>query len=149
MTLGFWGKGHLLGDRLSAVRPYQADCLTPVEITRIPNDVSVSPTLLIDHIKSSEELLRILQLTPLSTRLFQFLLWLGHRFGTQTTTGVCLNFSLTHQQIADAMGVSRVTITRMMQQFERANHIHRSSCQRPYGATYLISNPASTYQRQA
>lgn len=36
ITLGYWGKGDLVGQPLSRVSPYQMQCCTPVKAQQVP-----------------------------------------------------------------------------------------------------------------
>jgi CRP-like cAMP-binding protein len=52
--------------------------------------------------------------------------WFGTRFGTMTSEGVVLTFGekpLTHQQLADIVGMTRVTVTKALSQFRQAGLI--------------------------
>lgn len=53
------------------------------------------------------------------------LLWLSQRFGHNTERGRYIDLRLTHQDIADIVGATRVTITRLLNQFERQGMISR------------------------
>ena len=48
--------------------------------------------------------------------LFKFLEWLDKRFGEDVENGRLLNLRLTHQDIAETLGTTRVTVTRILNQ---------------------------------
>lgn len=119
ITLGYWGSGDLIGSPLSKVKPYQIQCLTNVEVSIVPphlwyQDVSA----LLSHIQQAEQLLSIVHCKPVSLRLWQFLLWLSTKFGRDVEQGKLIDVNATHQEIAEVLNTTRVTITRLLQQFE-------------------------------
>jgi CRP-like cAMP-binding protein len=56
------------------------------------------------------------------------LTWLARKFGHPVEQGQSLDLQLTHQDMAETIGTTRVTITRLLAQFEQSGIIHR--CQR-------------------
>lgn len=63
---------------------------------------------------------RLLLLSDSATeRLAKLLLRLGEEFGERTTTGIRLQTSLTHEEIAQMIGSSRETVTRVLGEFKR------------------------------
>jgi len=56
-------------------------------------------------------------------RLQQLLSWLALKFGHPIHQGRLIQLRLTHQDIADAIGTTRVTVTRLMQDLERSGEI--------------------------
>jgi CRP-like cAMP-binding protein len=76
-----------------------------------------------DQLRQAATLLLLSHVRPAESRLLQFLDWLGSRFGTMTSQGVMLKMgekSLTHQQLADIMGMTRVTVTKALTRFRNA-----------------------------
>lgn len=119
ITLGYWGPGDLIGYPLSKVNPYQIECLTSVEASIVPphlwhQDISA----LLAHIQRSEELLSIIHRKPMSLRLWQFLVWLSEKFGRNVEQGRLIDLNITHQEISEVLNTTRVTVTRLLQQFE-------------------------------
>jgi CRP-like cAMP-binding protein len=119
ITLGYWGPGDLIGYPLSRVKPYQIECLTSVEVTVLPphlwhQDVNA----LVSHIQQAEELLSIVHRKPISLRLWQFLVWLSEKFGREVEQGKLIDLNVTHQEMAEVLNTTRVTVTRLLQQFE-------------------------------
>jgi CRP-like cAMP-binding protein len=126
ITLGFWGEGDIVGQPLSRMKPYQVECLTPVKAIQImPEPVRLEEALLI-HAWKSEEFLCIIHQMSIPNRLLSLLEWLSRQFGQVISEGILLNLRLTHQDFADTIGTSRVTITRLLNQFEREGKIARS-----------------------
>jgi CRP-like cAMP-binding protein len=119
ITLGYWGQGDLIGYPLSCVKPYQIECLTSVEVSVLPphmwhQDVDA----LVSHIQQAEELLSIVHRKPISLRLWQFLVWLSEKFGRDVEEGKLIDLNVTHQEMAEVLNTTRVTVTRLLQQFE-------------------------------
>ena len=126
ITLGYWSIGDLIGYPLSRVRPYQIECLTSVEARMVPSflwhqDVQA----LLSHIQQAEELLSIVHRQPISLRLWKFLVWLGERFGRELEQGKLIDLNITHQEIAEVLNTTRVTVTRLLQQSEEEGKILR------------------------
>ncbi|OCQ94212.1 transcriptional regulator [Nostoc sp. MBR 210] len=119
ITLGYWGPGDLIGSPLSKVKPYQIECLTSVEVSIVPSYLWHQDMAgLLAHIQQSEELLSIVHLKPISLRLWKFLVWLSDKFGRNVEQDRVIDINITHQEIAEVLNTTRVTITRLLQQFE-------------------------------
>ena len=58
-------------------------------------------------------------------RLTKLLVWLAQKFGTQVLQGVLINLRLTHQELADMIGSTRVTVTRLLNQLDKEKIIVR------------------------
>lgn len=85
----------------------------------LPSDIwATELDAIILHIKQVEELLSIVHRNPIPLRLWQFLVWLGQKFGRDVEQGRLIDLELTHQEIAEAINTTRVSVTRMLQQFE-------------------------------
>ncbi|BAZ52674.1 Crp/Fnr family transcriptional regulator [Nostoc sp. NIES-4103] len=126
MTLGYWGIGDLIGYPLTKVQPYQIECLTSLEVTIIPAHLwYLQTTALLSHIQQSEELLTIINRKPISLRLWQFLGWLSEKFGRNVEQGKLIELNLTHQEISEVLNTTRVTVTRLLQQFEEQGALLR------------------------
>lgn len=162
VTLGYWGPGHVVGHPLSRLRPYHIECLTSVKAKILPSELWYQTVdAMVLHIQQTEELLTIVNHKSLSLRLWQFLVWLGEKFGrdvdlrayvnregmafyttqpTQaptkstkslslplgaTSKGRLIDLRLTHQEMAETINTSRVTVTRLLQQFESEGMLQR------------------------
>lgn len=125
MTLGFWGEGDVVGTPLSRMKPYQIECLTDVRVNELlPENTYLLEALLV-HVWKTEEFLSIVHRPLVADRFLSLLEWLANQFGESTPEGLLLNLRLTHQDLADTIGTSRVTITRLINQFEREGKIGR------------------------
>lgn len=126
ITLGYWGSGELVGRPLSQLNPYRMECLTDVQTSLIP---SSSWPYVLDAILSSkrenEEILSIARHDRINQRLLHFLGYLAKKFGQRTDQGLFLDLPLTHEAIAVAIGTTRITITRLLKQFEQEGIIKR------------------------
>lgn len=132
-VLGVWGKGDIVGRSSSRVSPHQLECLSNATFTRLTNFQHL-PDLLLQRQQAIEELLNIAYCRSVGDRLMQMLMWLGDRFGCayqvstaqgQTVSGRLIEVRLTHQQLADLAGTTRVTVTRLLSFLEQNNRILR------------------------
>lgn len=130
VTLGLWGEGDIVGRVLSQANPYQIECHTPVEATLIAeqNLPEVTQVMLL-HIQRSEEFIKILHYKQAEARLLRLFGWLAKRFGQQVEQGQRIDLQLTHQDIADLIGLTRVTVTRLLNEFKRQGVIQRQERQ--------------------
>jgi CRP-like cAMP-binding protein len=124
ITLGFWGAGDVVGLPLSGVRPYQIESINEVKAYTLSNNQQIRDRIWLAHIQQTEKLLRIMHCNSLEQRLLEFLLWLAEKFGSQTHQGRLIQMRLTHQTIAEAIGSTRVSVTRLMGKFEREGAIY-------------------------
>lgn len=130
VTLGIWKAGDVVGQPFSKVQPLIIEAMSQVE---------AEPILAIDWQPPAEVLLGYWQATEalLMTRakrradaiLLGVLSWLTDRFGQQVERGRLINLRLTHQDLADLSGLTRVTVTRLLGQLEDQGLIHRCSRQ--------------------
>jgi CRP-like cAMP-binding protein len=127
-TLGIWGPGDFLGKMISQIEECQLECLTPailkgVSVNQLPDDAIHEATK--SHLVQSQTLLNILHCRPMPMRLMKMLIWLAHRFGSEVERGWILDLRLTHQALADCIGSTRVTVTRVLQAFEKEGRLKR------------------------
>jgi Crp-like helix-turn-helix domain len=118
IPLGLWGVDDIVGAPLSQIRPYQIDCLTDVTVCILPSDMPYPPDAMISHVQQMEELLRIMHICSIEQRLLKFLYWFANKFGQETEEGQIINVRLTHQEISEMIGSTRVTVTRLLQKFQ-------------------------------
>lgn len=125
-VLGYWGPGDVVGQSLSRLNPYQMECLTSVEASLVPSDLwhQVLHAIVL-HTQQVEEFLNILHQERIPLRLLQLLVWLAQKFGRQVDQGQLIDVRLTHQAIAETLGTTRVTVTRLLKQFEQEGLIKR------------------------
>ena len=126
-TLGIWGAGDIVGAPPSHIDPYQIICLSSVQAQILPGAVAWTTENLQDHIQQTETLLRLMHCKQLPQRLLLLLSWLSQRFGYYTTKGRLIKVQMTHQVMAETIGTSRVTVTKMLQKLEQEGAIQRYS----------------------
>jgi CRP-like cAMP-binding protein len=129
VILGVWGPGDLVGEALTQLEPYQIECLTAVKATLLSNDLwqyNLDTTAaLLHHIKQAEEFLLIRSHRRIDAMLLRLLAWLAKKFGKEAEAGQLIDLRLTHQDIAEMLGTTRVTITRVLSQLEQQGMIRR------------------------
>lgn len=111
---------------LSCIRPYQATALTDVDLMRLQwLEVEQSPTLaqgifrhLTRRLQQTEAVLAMVGYRRVEERLRHLLMLLKQEVGQPTDNGTRLGVRLTHQQLANAIGTTRVTITRLLSQLQ-------------------------------
>ena len=137
LVLGYWGAGDLVGQTLSKIKPYEILCLTDVEAACVPCQYwySLSQELRCRH-QDTEELLYIFRQKPLYLRVIKFLIFLAQKSGIEQADGRLIKIPLTHQELADSIGTTRVTITKIINQLEREKLIVRPE------RRYIILRPA-------
>jgi CRP-like cAMP-binding protein len=126
VILGLWGPDDLVGASLTKVKPYQVECLTQVKA--VPLSLADSPKLtemLLAHIQQTEELTVIRSYRRIELMLLKLLGWFAQKFGCAAKTGQLIDLRLTHQDLADMLGATRVTITRALGQLEQQGLIER------------------------
>ncbi|MEO0456118.1 MAG: Crp/Fnr family transcriptional regulator [Cyanobacteria bacterium P01_A01_bin.114] len=118
IPVSFWGPGSLVGTELILMHPYEIQCITPVSAERMNHLPQLPANVMVDQTRQALALLRILHCRHVDCRLLQFICWLTDRFGYPVPEGRLLPIKITHQELADAIGTTRVTITRFLKQFE-------------------------------
>ena len=118
-TLGLWGVGDILGPSLFAADPYQIECLGDVQASPLPNDYGSYTHAMFSHLYQMETLLKIAHVRSIGHRLWQLLVWLDQRFGQDVEGGRLIDLPMTHQDLAETIGSSRVTVTRMLNVLKR------------------------------
>ncbi len=107
-------------------RFYHAVAFTPVELLSAPIDqveksLRENPELsmlmlrgLSSRILQTEMMIETLAHRDMGSRLVSFLLILCRDFGIPTPDGIRIDLKLSHQAIAEAIGSTRVTVTRLL-----------------------------------
>lgn len=130
ITLGLWGPGDVVGRVLSKADLYQIECLTTVEAVLLPPHIWHEATeALILHVRRAEELIEILHCRHAEASLLRLFAWLAKRFGQEVEQGQLIDLRLTHQDLADLVGLTRVTVTRLVNEFEKQGMIQRRARQ--------------------
>lgn len=109
-----------------ADRFYHAVAFTPVELLSVPIEqvekaLRDNPELsmlmlqgLSSRILQTEMMIETLAHRDMGSRLVSFLLILCRDFGIPTNDGITIDLKLSHQAIAEAIGSTRVTVTRLL-----------------------------------
>ncbi|MDE0100311.1 MAG: Crp/Fnr family transcriptional regulator [Truepera sp.] len=120
-----YGPGDILGlaaldkaDHPETVIAVHDACLTPIDPAQAMNDRKLRDyvmTSMARQIRRAREMLDEAEM-PVGARVTRALLRLAKRFGqpSDDTQGVKLPLALTHEDLADLTGSSRVTITRIL-----------------------------------
>jgi len=119
IALGFWRPGDVITRDFIHVRPYRVECLTTTQLQELPSHWRYSPDELLAYLRQTEELLKITRSKGMEVRLLNFLHWFAQQYGCYTAPKYRGISQLTHQDIADAIGSTRVTITRLINKLQR------------------------------
>lgn len=107
-------------------RFYHAVAFTPVELLSVPIEqvekaLKEKPELsmimlqgLSSRILQTEMMIETLAHRDMGSRLVSFLLILCRDFGMPSSDGITIDLKLSHQAIAEAIGSTRVTVTRLL-----------------------------------
>lgn len=129
ISLGFWGVGEVIGQPLACIQPYQIECLTEVEASVLkPDECWDLHQVMLSHIHQMQELFRVRH-GQIQQRLLHFLDWLANKFGFRAEQGRLIPLRLTHQDLADVLGTTRVTVTRILQQLQQQGIISQDKHQ--------------------
>lgn len=123
VPLGFWTKGDVVGYPVSHTSPYIAECLTAVEAEYLSENASTSHEIMLSQIYQSTSLLRIIHCKDSQQRILQFVCWLAERFGEPCDRDFQIHLRLTHQEIAESVGTTRVTVTRLLKSLEKSGQL--------------------------
>lgn len=122
--LGLAGPSMPFGLPLTLIQPYQATALSDVDLMRFSMaEIEQSPSLtqeILRHVnrrlRQTEALLALVGHRRVRDRLCNLLLLLQQEVGSPTEDGTRLMVRLTHQHLANAIGTTRVTVTRLLGQ---------------------------------
>jgi CRP-like cAMP-binding protein len=127
-TLLGWAKtGNFFGLWLTALETYQAKAISDVylqwySLAEIRNCSEISQLVLeqtVDRIHQTEQLLAISGLKRVEARLVALLKLLSQQMGEQQKNQIRLGIRLTHQNIASAIATTRVTVTRLLGNWQK------------------------------
>lgn len=124
VPLGFWKPGDVVGSAIAQTNPYKAQCLTSVVAEHLGSTYAFSRNMLLLQIRQSNELLQISHCSNAEQRLLTFICWIAKQFGQCVAKGDYVSqLRLTHQEIAESIGITRVTVTRLIKVLEREGKI--------------------------
>lgn len=128
VALGIWGNGDIVGEPLSLIPNYFMEAITTVKAVPILiQDWQPPVELVIKYWQQTEALLLARSDMSVSLVLINVLNWLSKRFGQREKDGLLIDLNLTHQDLAELCGTSRVTITRLLKQLDEDGWIVRDS----------------------
>ena len=143
VPLGLWSPDSVIGVPISQVAPCELQCLSAVELSRLPMDYPLTIDVVLKHTAQINRLLQIMHCRHVQERLLQFTCWLAENFGQPTGHGRLITVRLTHQEIAETIGTSRVTVTRFIK------HLEAEGLLRWSGRERFVSNQAlKAHQRE-
>ncbi len=126
VTLGLCGAGDMVGKQLSSIDPYQIECLTEVEAVPVStHEWYPDPAYFLARVQQAEEFMLIRSHRRVEEMLLKLLTWLSKKFGREVKQGHLIELRLTHQDLAELLGTTRVTITRVLKQFEQQGLVQR------------------------
>ena len=142
IPLGLWSPGSIIGVPISQIQPYELQCMGAVELERLPLNYPLTVEILLKHTAQINRMLQLMHCRQMQDRLLQFSCWLAENFGQPTSYGRVITIRLTHQEIAEIIGTSRVTITRFVKQLEAEGLVRWS------GREKFVSHQALKIYRQ-
>ncbi|GAB4232737.1 MAG: hypothetical protein Kow00121_60840 [Elainellaceae cyanobacterium] len=120
VVLGIWGNGNTVGKSFSSAEPYQIECISKVEATPVPlTYLGDCSKILFAHICQAEALMEIRSYKRVDLMLLKLLNWLAQRFGQEVEQGILIDLRFTHLDLAEAIGTTRVTVTRTLNQLQQ------------------------------
>ncbi|BAQ62855.1 cAMP-binding proteins - catabolite gene activator and regulatory subunit of cAMP-dependent protein kinases [Geminocystis sp. NIES-3708] len=126
VVFGLWGKGDIISPLLSKAHSFKMECLTDVKITYLSlHQQTEINQALISQTQEIQQLMTIKHYRPVNEALMQLLRWLGKKFGEERKNGILIDLRLTHQEIAETICTTRVTVTRLLSLFEKRGIIDR------------------------
>lgn len=138
VLLGLAGPNELFGDSLAGPEAYEATTLTDCNLLCLSHDeLHKNPCLvpgLVEAVsqrqRQSQAMLALMGLRRVEDRVRGFLELLAIDYGVPCPEGLRLIPKLTHQEIASALGTTRVTVTRIIGQLREMGWLsidpHRS-----------------------
>lgn len=127
VLLGWAQPLTFFGSWLTHIESYQARSLSELYLKWYPlSEIEASPHLaqtllaqMVRRMRQTEALLAIAGLRRVEERLQELLKLLEKELGQPVTEGTRLTVRLTHQNLANAIGTTRVTVTRLLGDFQR------------------------------
>jgi CRP-like cAMP-binding protein len=131
VLIGWVAPSTLFGFHITHLSTYSAKALSEVylrwfsieEIETSPHLAQILLMQLHRRLRQTEILLAIAGLKRVEDRLRQLLDLLRQDIGQATDEGIRLPVRLTHQTLANAIGTTRVTVTRLLGDFQRQGEI--------------------------
>ena len=133
-VLGFVGPGQSFGEPLSRIDGYNALALCNCEflclsIDEAYNSGSISQVIfqsIVARNNFAESFLVVLGIKNTKEKVKAFLEMLALDFGHVDEGGIVIGFKINHAQIANALGVTRITMTRMFNDLKQDGWLKKS-----------------------
>ncbi|MBM5815423.1 MAG: Crp/Fnr family transcriptional regulator [Cyanobacteria bacterium K_Offshore_surface_m2_239] len=126
LLLGLAGPNELFGESLAGLEAYEAKTLCHCDLlclsmAELEQDPSLTPALvkaISQRQRQSQSLLALMGLKRVEDRVKGLLELLAMEYGIPCAEGLRLTPRLTHQELASALGTTRVTVTRIIGQLK-------------------------------
>lgn len=134
-SLGWVQSDNYFGVWLTSLDSFQAKALSDVyllwySLVEIEKNADLAQKILsqvVKRLRQSEELLAIAGLKRVEDRLVKLLKLLGREIGETKESSVRLKVRFTHQNLANAIGTTRVTVTRLLGDLQKQGLISLDS----------------------
>lgn len=111
---------------LSDVNPYMLKCMSKVSAIALLQEYwQTLSCQFLEYAKQTQQLMYIVRNHGIAKRLWLLLTWLANKFGRRIQQGKLIDFKITHQELAEAIGTTRITVTKILNQFEKESLILR------------------------
>ncbi len=131
VTLGLWGTDDTLSKTFSRVKPFQLECITEVQASLVLSQNTTDMVqYLLSYAQVTQELMIVRSHKNVESMIMALFNWLGKKFGVGTSKGKLIDLRLTHQEISEILGTTRVTITRALSNLEKQGCIERERLHR-------------------
>jgi CRP-like cAMP-binding protein len=120
-TLSVWGPGEWLSSSYSTLVPVEMQCISAVWVEQIEPSEAEVVAFLRQQIRNTEQIFEINRVRSAELRLLAMLRWISVRFGQVNSHGHRLSLkemNLTHRDLADLCGLTRVTVTKNLNRFK-------------------------------
>lgn len=120
-TLAVWGPGEWLSSNYSTLVPVEMQCISAVWVEQIEPSEAEVLAFLRQQIRNTEQIFEINRVRSAELRLLAMLRWISVRFGQVNSHGHRLSLkemNLTHRDLADLCGLTRVTVTKNLNRFK-------------------------------
>ena len=132
IILGWVSANGVFGNNLDSSQMYRAvalcdvyaKCYSSQDVFGHPLLAKQFLTQFSDRLIKSQKLLSIISIRRVEDRLKQLLLMLKQEIGQAKDDGVRLQVRFTHQQLAEAIHTTRVTVTRVLGDFQTRGSIY-------------------------
>ena len=121
IIFGIWGPGDWVTAAYSGIKPVEIQCISTVVVEQFQPNTNDVQQLLRQQIQNLEEIFQFNRIRSADQRLLTLLVWIGRRFGQVNSKGYRFSLrdmNLTHKSLADLCGLTRVTVTKMLNRFK-------------------------------